>query len=300
VEHGVAVITVPKMLKDVLRLVRARAEDGQLELKLSHADKLPLLRGDEWLPERASGLRLPIGLVAEADTVGDLLRALHEAEPSGARIEPLPTVTSLTAISAATEAKTLLEVLEWHVAQHPDRLHLTVLEDEKTVIGTLTYGELAKASRTIAAGLIERDIMQREMERQALKKEKDAASKERLKKLEKELAELKEKSNALKAEWQKEKSVIDEQRKIKEELDQARTESERAQRRGALFSRRGRTMAVSCTESGAAHGCSRGAATLRLVQRVRRPLRAAGRPNPEPRVVRQLSTRSRVVTPRRR
>jgi two-component system, cell cycle sensor histidine kinase PleC len=41
------VITVPKMLKDVLRLVRARAEDGQLELKLSHADKLPLLRGDE-------------------------------------------------------------------------------------------------------------------------------------------------------------------------------------------------------------------------------------------------------------
>ena len=41
------VITVPKMLKDVLRLVRARAEDGQLELQLSHADKLPLLRGDE-------------------------------------------------------------------------------------------------------------------------------------------------------------------------------------------------------------------------------------------------------------
>ena len=41
------VITVPKMLKDVLRLVRARAEDGQLELHLAHADKLPLLRGDE-------------------------------------------------------------------------------------------------------------------------------------------------------------------------------------------------------------------------------------------------------------
>ena len=33
---------------------------------------------------------------------------------------------------------------------------------------------------------------------------------------------------------------------------------------------------------------------------VRRPLRAAGWPNPEPRLVRQLSTRSRVVTPRRR
>src|SRR2546421_1339459 len=82
--------------------------------------------------------------------------------------------------------------------------------------------------------VIERQVMQHEMERQALKKEKDPASKERLKKLERELAELKEKSNALKAEWQKEKAVIDEQRKWKEELDQLRTELERAQRRGDL------------------------------------------------------------------
>jgi ATP-dependent Clp protease ATP-binding subunit ClpB len=82
--------------------------------------------------------------------------------------------------------------------------------------------------------VIEREIMQDEMERQALKKEKDPASKERLKKLEKELAELKEKSGALKAEWQKEKAVIDEQRKWKEHLDQFRTELERATRRGEL------------------------------------------------------------------
>ncbi|HYK23650.1 MAG TPA: AAA family ATPase, partial [Candidatus Acidoferrum sp.] len=82
--------------------------------------------------------------------------------------------------------------------------------------------------------VIEREIMQHEMERQALKKEKDPASKERLKKLEKELAGLKEKSNALKAEWQKEKAILDEQRKWKAELDQLRTELERAQRRGEL------------------------------------------------------------------
>src|SRR3954462_7651585 len=82
--------------------------------------------------------------------------------------------------------------------------------------------------------VIERQVMQHEMERQALKKEKDPASKERLKKLEKELAELKEKSTALKAEWQKEKAILDQQRKLKEELDQARTELERAQRRGEL------------------------------------------------------------------
>jgi ATP-dependent Clp protease ATP-binding subunit ClpB len=82
--------------------------------------------------------------------------------------------------------------------------------------------------------VIERAIMQHEMERQALKKEKDPASKERLKKLERELAELKERSTALKAEWQKEKALLDEQRKLKEELDRLRTELERAQRRGEL------------------------------------------------------------------
>ena len=36
---------------------------------------------------------------------------------------------------------------------------MTVLEDERTVLGQLTYGELAKGARAIAGGLIERDIM---------------------------------------------------------------------------------------------------------------------------------------------
>ena len=82
--------------------------------------------------------------------------------------------------------------------------------------------------------VIERQIMQHEMERQALKKEKDPASKERLKRLEKELAGLKEKSDALKAEWQAEIALLAEQRKVKEELDRARTELEQVQRSGEL------------------------------------------------------------------
>src|SRR5881409_1898112 len=82
--------------------------------------------------------------------------------------------------------------------------------------------------------VIEREIMQHEMERQALKKEKDPASKARLQKIEKALSGLKEKSDALKAEWMKEKGVLDEQRKVKEELDRLRTELERAHRRGEL------------------------------------------------------------------
>src|SRR4051812_44058248 len=51
--------------------------------------------------------------------------------------------------------------------------------------------------------VIERGIMQHEMERQVLKKEKDAASKARLAGIEKEIAGLREKSDALKLRWQK-------------------------------------------------------------------------------------------------
>ena len=109
--------------------------------------------------ERAFGARLPIGLVAEADTVGDLLRVLEQARSSEATIVAAPLAPSLAAVPAAGEARTLLDVLEWHVDQHPDRLHVTVLEDDVTVVGAMTYGELAKTARTIAAGLIERDIL---------------------------------------------------------------------------------------------------------------------------------------------
>ena len=80
--------------------------------------------------------------------------------------------------------------------------------------------------------VVERQIMQDEMERQALKKESDPASKERLAKLEKEMADLKEKSAALKAQWMKEKEGVDASRKVKEHIDKLRTELEQAQRRG--------------------------------------------------------------------
>ncbi len=55
---------------------------------------------------------------------------------------------------------------------------------------------------------IERRIMQLEIEREALRKEKDKASSERLGKLEKELADLKEERGRLAAHWQQEKDAI--------------------------------------------------------------------------------------------
>jgi ATP-dependent Clp protease ATP-binding subunit ClpB len=77
---------------------------------------------------------------------------------------------------------------------------------------------------------VDRRIMQLEIEREALKKEKDKASKERLKKLEKELADLQEQSSALRARWEQEKSAIQAIRDTKERTEQVRHQIEEAQR----------------------------------------------------------------------
>jgi ATP-dependent Clp protease ATP-binding subunit ClpB len=80
--------------------------------------------------------------------------------------------------------------------------------------------------------VIERAIMQAEMERLVLKKESDAASKDRVTRLDREIADLKEKSGALKSQWLTEKEAVQAGRKIKEEIDRLRTELEQAQRTG--------------------------------------------------------------------
>jgi ATP-dependent Clp protease ATP-binding subunit ClpB len=81
---------------------------------------------------------------------------------------------------------------------------------------------------------VERRIVQLEIERQALQKEKDPASVERRENLERELAELKERSSGMKAQWQREKETLGAVGRIKQEIEQARIEAEQATRRGDL------------------------------------------------------------------
>src|SRR5207245_8556163 len=69
---------------------------------------------------------------------------------------------------------------------------------------------------------IERRVMQLEIEREALRKEKDKASIERLAKLDKELADLKEEQTQLTARWTREKEAIQESAMLHEELDAIR------------------------------------------------------------------------------
>src|ERR1700690_4109070 len=89
-------------------------------------------------------------------------------------------------------------------------------------------------SKPLALDEVDRQVMQLEIERQALKKERDKASKERLENIEKELADLKEKSHELQARWQTEKQAIAELRTTKEKIEQTRQEIERSERQSDL------------------------------------------------------------------
>jgi ATP-dependent Clp protease ATP-binding subunit ClpB len=89
-------------------------------------------------------------------------------------------------------------------------------------------------SKPQALDEVDRQIMQLEIEREALKKEKDKASKERLKNLEKELADLDERSRELHARWTTEKDAITNLQNAKEQIEATRLDIERAERNSDL------------------------------------------------------------------
>ena len=89
-------------------------------------------------------------------------------------------------------------------------------------------------SKPLRLDKIERQIMQLEIERAALHKEKDNASKCRLDDLEVELADAQEELNSLLAVWQHEKDLIQRMSGIKAEIDEARIQLERAERQSNL------------------------------------------------------------------
>jgi len=89
-------------------------------------------------------------------------------------------------------------------------------------------------SKPEALDAIDRELLMKQIEAEALKKETDAASKDRLAKLQKDLSELQEKSSQMTARWQAERDKLAGARDIKELLDKARNDFETARRAGNL------------------------------------------------------------------
>ncbi|MBX3054298.1 MAG: ATP-dependent chaperone ClpB [Caldilineaceae bacterium] len=85
-------------------------------------------------------------------------------------------------------------------------------------------------SKPKALDELDRQVMQLEIEREALRKESDEASGKRLDVLEQEIANLKEDSAELSTRWESERAAIAQVRTLKEEMDGLRTQAEQAER----------------------------------------------------------------------
>ena len=78
--------------------------------------------------------------------------------------------------------------------------------------------------------VIQRKIIQHQIEEAALKKETDKLSQEHLAEIQKELAEMRDEFNAKKAQWENEKNAIGKVQKLREDLEAANAALEKAQR----------------------------------------------------------------------
>ncbi len=78
--------------------------------------------------------------------------------------------------------------------------------------------------------VIQRKIIQHEIEEAALKKETDKLSQEHLSEIQKELSDMREEFKAKKAQWDNEKNAIGKVQKLREDLEQANAQLEKAQR----------------------------------------------------------------------
>ncbi len=81
---------------------------------------------------------------------------------------------------------------------------------------------------------LDRQILQMQIEAEALKKEDDAASRDRLAKIEKELGDLMDRAHSMTAQWQAERDKLESGRALKEHLERARADLDIAKREGNL------------------------------------------------------------------
>ena len=104
--------------------------------------------------EKSFNISLSEQLLATVDTVRDLLRAVIT---SGAGkyeiIDREITAVKLAGVeNAPLTAQTLVEVLQWHVAKHPDRPHIRFYSDQNED-EVITYLDLWSGAELVASGL---------------------------------------------------------------------------------------------------------------------------------------------------
>ncbi|HTW91921.1 MAG TPA: ATP-dependent chaperone ClpB [bacterium] len=86
-------------------------------------------------------------------------------------------------------------------------------------------------SKPVELDDVDRKLMQLEMEKLSLKRDRDEASQKRLKEIEKEIADLKEDQKRLTAQWETERKEVESRQKLQEEIEKVAAEVDAAKRK---------------------------------------------------------------------
>lgn len=106
------------------------------------------------------GVEIPGEALSEADTPLALLRYLG-TPPQARAAETSAALPGTQTVGIPAGAQTLVDVLEWHDAHQPDRVHI-LLHDERHQEHPLRYRDLLEAARGIAAGLAAQGLQPRQ------------------------------------------------------------------------------------------------------------------------------------------
>jgi 1-acyl-sn-glycerol-3-phosphate acyltransferase len=108
--------------------------------------------------EHELGVRLTEAAFAEAETPRDLLLQIGVAGPVEASMAaPAEAMAAATSEQPPPTLATLVELLDWHVAQHGDRVHIT-LEGEADQSEEISYRAMHTEARALAVGLCEQGL----------------------------------------------------------------------------------------------------------------------------------------------
>lgn len=109
--------------------------------------------------ERSFDVRLPAEVLGAAETPRQLIDAIGSAGHRSARsaLSGVRLAIPEQAEGVPVDAVTLVEVLDWHVARHPDRMHVTFYRSADET-EALSYGQLADDAARVAAALMRAGI----------------------------------------------------------------------------------------------------------------------------------------------
>ncbi len=109
--------------------------------------------------EKDFGVSVAEEAVIEAETPEDLLREVLGAASASLLREParIERIAAEGALAAPHQARTLIEVLDWHLETHPDQSHIHFYADEEKG-EVLSYRRLRQGAERVAAGLQQRGL----------------------------------------------------------------------------------------------------------------------------------------------